>query len=261
MRDANQHDWSQDCKPFAMTQNDLNNLPKWLDKAKAAHKIRTNDGDLGGTPIHLNFKQSAASGLTRCHIINAKVHGQDNIQQLLLTMSVAAGTRKSFFLNTVKIFAREELGRDGFVQAAAPSGTAAYLINGKTLHSLLYLPVGTSKCLSLQGERLKCIQTAFSNVGLLVIDEKSMVGQKVFTMVSKRLQEASPNYKDTLFRNMSVVLLRDFKQLPPVCDYPLFKANAVNPSGYNLYQLLTRPSPSPNLCDSKEQTKQASEPN
>ena len=34
-----------------------------------------------------------------------------------------------------------------------------------------------------------------------------------------------------------MVLLGDFKQLPPAYDSPLFKANAANPSGCNLYQL------------------------
>ena len=63
MRYATQQDWSQGCKTLAMTQSDLNNLPKWLDEVKAAHKIRTNDGDLGGTPTQLNFKQSVAFGL------------------------------------------------------------------------------------------------------------------------------------------------------------------------------------------------------
>ena len=60
-----------------MTQSDLNKLTQWVDEVKAAHKIRTDDGDLGGTPTQLNFKQSVASGLTGHHIINVKVHGQE----------------------------------------------------------------------------------------------------------------------------------------------------------------------------------------
>ena len=60
VREGNQQDWSQDCKTLAMTQSDPNNLQKWLDEVKAAHTIRTNDGDLGGTPTQLNFKQSVA---------------------------------------------------------------------------------------------------------------------------------------------------------------------------------------------------------
>ena len=63
VRDATQQAWSQGCKTLPMTQSDLNNLPKWLDEVKAAHKIRTNDGDLGGTPTQLNFKMLVAFGL------------------------------------------------------------------------------------------------------------------------------------------------------------------------------------------------------
>ena len=131
-----------------------------------------------------------------------------------------------FFLNTVDIFAKEELVRDGFVQAAAPSGTDVYHININALHSVLYLLVGTSKCLPLHGERLKEIQETFS-----------MTGQKTFTMVSRRLRETRPHYKDKSFGNISVVLMGDVKQLPPICDSLIFKANAVDPSGYNLYQI------------------------
>ena len=133
MGDSNQHDWSQDCQILAMSQSDLNNLPTWLDEVNAAHKIMTNDGYLGGTPTHLNFKQSVAFCLIRQHILNVKVHGQENILQLLLTICGAAGTGQSFFLNSVNRFAKEELGRDGFVQAAAPSDTASYPINRNIL--------------------------------------------------------------------------------------------------------------------------------
>ncbi len=100
------------------------------------------------------------------------MHELDNVQQLLLNISRAAGTGKSFFLNTVTQFAREELGRDGFVQAAAPFDTAAYFINGMTLHSVLCLPVGTSKYLPMPGETLKCRRDTFSNVGVLFINHK-----------------------------------------------------------------------------------------
>ena len=96
----------------------------------------------------------------------------------------------------MKIFAKEELGRDGFVQAAAPFGTAAYLINGYTLHhGHLYLPVGTSTFWPLHCEMLKGMQDTFSNVDILFIDEKRMVGQKILTMVSERIQETLPTLR------------------------------------------------------------------
>ena len=55
VRDANQHDWIQDCQTLAMTQRDMNYLSKWVDYVKAAHTIRNNDGDCEGTPTQLNF--------------------------------------------------------------------------------------------------------------------------------------------------------------------------------------------------------------
>ena len=119
VRDVNQQDWSHDCQTLAMTQSDLNNFPKWLDEVKAAHKIRTNYGDLGDITIQLNFKQSVAVGLAWRHIINVNVHGQNNVQQLLLNISGAAGTSNSLFPNIVTKLAKEELGRDGIVRAAA----------------------------------------------------------------------------------------------------------------------------------------------
>ena len=79
------------------------------------------------------------------------------------------------------------------------------------MHSVLYVPVGTIKCLPLHDERLKEIQETFSNGGLLFIHEKSMAGQKTFTMASKRPQKALPHHKDKSFGNISVVLMGDVK--------------------------------------------------
>ena len=50
---------------------------------------------------------------------------RENSATSLLNLSGASGTGKGFFLHTVKVFSKEEVGRDGFVQAAAPSSTAA----------------------------------------------------------------------------------------------------------------------------------------
>ena len=94
--------------------------------------------------------------------------------------------------------------------------------------------VSTSNFLSLHGEKLKYMYTGY------IQNEKSMVGQKKFAIFSKRLQEARSHYKDKAFGTISVVLLGDFKQLLSVCDAPLFKANGINPSGYNKYQLFDK---------------------
>ena len=81
----------------------------------------------------------------------------------------------------MKRFAKEDLGRDGIVQSAAPPDTAAYLINGKALQSPLF--ACWHEQMFCHFERLKGMQDTFSNIGILFIEEKSMVGQKIFTMV------------------------------------------------------------------------------
>ena len=70
-----------------------------------------------------------------------------------------------------------------------------------------------------------------------MIDEKSMIGQNIFYNVSERLKQAKPHACDQPFEGLSVILLGDWKQLPPDCDYPLYNDKAKRPLGHNLYQL------------------------
>jgi ATP-dependent DNA helicase PIF1 len=66
-----------------------------------------------------------------------------------------------------------------------------------------------------------------------------MMGQEVFRLVDKRLREARPHCCDQPFGGVSIVLLGDWKQLPPVADSSLYNSRVKNPAGYNLYQLFT----------------------
>jgi sigma54-dependent transcription regulator len=90
----------------------------------------------------------------------------------------AAGTGKSFWLDTVcrYVKSKPELHKT-FIKSAAPSGTAAFLNGGKTLHGLLCFPV-KGQFQHLSADRQAIMQLKFKHVGLLVIDEKSMIGQK-----------------------------------------------------------------------------------
>ena len=214
-------------------------MPMWIKMQKETVSIRTDLGQSQSTaPTYeqLNAKQKVAFQILDAHIQDAKINGLAGLKQLLLNISGGAGTGKSFWLNAVRAHATAHLNQS-FVKSAAPSGTAAYLVNGETLHSLLYLPIGKTKLEPLQGERLADVQRRFLNVGVLIIDEKSMVGQEIFWMVSERLKQARPQGCGEPFGGLSVVLLGDWKQLPPVGDSPLYNGSAKNPRGYNLYQL------------------------
>ena len=103
-----------------------------------------------------------------------------------------------------------------------------------TVYSICLLVHCTSKRLPLHGERLKEIQEPFSNGGFLFIDEKSMAGQKHIQLGQKTPPGDTPKLQGQVIWEY---LLGDVKQLPPICDYMLFNANAVDPSGYNIYHM------------------------
>ena len=104
---------------------------------------------------------------------------------------------------------------------SAPTGVASFIIEGSTLHSLLHLPTrGEFK--ELEGARLQQLQQAFCTTKYIIIDEMSMVGQKLFGQIDGRLRQAFPHHAREVFGGCSVLLFGDFGQLPPVMDLPLY---------------------------------------
>ena len=66
----------------------------------------------------------------------------------------------------------------------APTGKAAYIIKGNTIHSTLAVPV--SHCLKnykpLDCSRLNTLRSQLGGVQLILLDEISMVGSNMFTV-------------------------------------------------------------------------------
>ena len=122
---------------------------------------------------------------------------------------------------------------------AAPTGVAAFNIDGHTLHSLLRLPTkGEFK--DLQGEHLHQLQQSLANMEYLIIDEMSMVGRKTFGQVDTRLRQCFPSRSEQLLGGCSCLLFGDFGQLPPVMDLPLYTTaprTALSDLGCSAYQL------------------------
>ena len=232
------HNWQADKDGLNLTAVELRELPLWIKEQRETFQLKDEIPSNSAAPTYaqLNPKQKIAFHILDAHIQEAKANGLLHLKQLLLNISGGAGTGKTFWLNAVRAHATLHLDIN-FVKSAAPSGTAAFLIGGETLHSLLYLPIGRAKLEPLQGERLAEIQRRFHKVGVLIIDEKSMIGQEIFWMVSERLKQARPQGCSEPFGGLSVILLGDWKQLPPVCDAPLYSSVSKNPRGYNLYQL------------------------
>ena len=62
---------------------------------------------------------------------------------LQLFISGCGGTGKSYLIKTIKAWVQSSTGKD--VAVAAPTGIAAFNINGLTIHRLLMLPVEHGK--------------------------------------------------------------------------------------------------------------------
>lgn len=78
---------------------------------------------------------------------------------------------------------------DVLVLLTAPTGAAAFIISGMTLHSALLLGSGKySGFQPLNHDRLNSLRSKLSRLTLLIIDEISMVGANMLLEIHKRLQ-------------------------------------------------------------------------
>ena len=112
---------------------------------------------------------------------------------------------------------------DVIVLLTAPTGVAAFNIDGMTLHSALLL--GRSKYSGFQPlshDRLNSLRTKLSHLMLLIVDEVSMVGANMLLEIHKRLQQIKGVSDDAVFGCVSILAVGDLYQLPPVGQAPLF---------------------------------------
>ena len=138
---------------------------------------------------------------------------------LWMIVSGTAGTGKSYLIHCLQLLLQHQLC------VAAPTGVAAFNVDGHTLHSLLSLPTrGDFK--DLEGERLNKLQQSFSDIKYIFIDEMSMVGRKTLGQMDRRLRQAFPHCALEVFGGCSCLLFGDFGQLPPVMDLPLYTTDS-----------------------------------
>jgi len=165
-----------------------------------------------------------------------------NPSQLLLNVDGVAGSGKTFTL--LKTCARiqelaTETGRSNPVFRAAPTGIAAFNIVGKTLHSLLRLPV-RGKWSDLSTSTLQSLQALFQNCRFLFVDEKSMIDLRTLSMIDDRLRAILPATSHLTFGGVNMLLCGDFFQLPPVGGQPLYSQRKHSHieviKGYQLYR-------------------------
>lgn len=109
----------------------------------------------------------------------------DEPYQVFLTGG--ADVRKTVVIKAVYQMLLRKLNRgvdknpdDIKVLFGAPTGKAAFLINGFTLHNLFHIPASQSLSYKpLKNDQLNTYQCKYHHVKVLIIDEISMVGNRM----------------------------------------------------------------------------------
>nr|XP_039256248.1 uncharacterized protein LOC120332966 [Styela clava] len=104
----------------------------------------------------------------------------------------------------------------------APTGVAAFNIDGITIHFALLLTnrKASSGHDGISFEKLNTLRSHLGRLRVLIIDEISMVSSDMLLNIHKRLQVIKGNAAP--FGNVSVLAVGDLFQLPPVCQPQIF---------------------------------------
>ncbi len=125
----------------------------------------------------------------------------------------SAGTGKTYLLNQFTFYLKS---RKIIPTIVAPTGIAASHLQGQTIHSFFSLGI-RSEIDDYYIESLlekKYLQTRFSKLKVLIVDEISMVSPEMFSSMDRILRAFKKN--DAPFGGVQTILSGDFFQLPPI---------------------------------------------
>ncbi len=144
------------------------------------------------------------------------------------TVMGSGGTGKSHIINTIIGMVRKLTGSNDTIQIAAPSGAAAFNVQGSTIHNLLGVRV-TSPEKGLTDSSKARLLEQLERLLVLIIDERSMISSKVLAAAERNTRECIYRGQNSseLWGGLPVVILfGDDYQLMPVD-----KSGAIN--GYD----------------------------
>lgn len=117
----------------------------------------------------------------------------------------------------------------------APTGVAAFNIEGQTIHSKFKMANYGKKYVPLSEKTILDLSSQMENLQILVIDEISMCNHNMMNFLSGRL---SPIKRSQLpFGAISVLAVGDFFQLPPVCGTALYHDSNSHDSAWEDFQM------------------------
>jgi ATP-dependent DNA helicase PIF1 len=141
--------------------------------------------------------------------------------QLRMYVGGAAGTGKSQVINASVMFF-ETRGIRHTLRLAAPTGSAASLIDGSTIDSLICEGWDKKADKNIRMSASDALERQWKGVKYLFIDEVSMIGQTKLATIHKRIAHAKRTNGEEMFAGVNLVYFGDFHQHRPVLDTALF---------------------------------------
>ena len=141
-------------------------------------------------------------------------------------VSGVGGTGKSFLIATIKSFVGHLWPTDNLTCAvAAPTGLAAFNVDGVTIHRLFQLPVEhegkTAGYWALSKPSQKVMKTTLRSVKVFIIDEIFMVSSLNLAYIHLRLEELFGS--NDWFGSKNMLFVGNLLQLQPVNGHPAFE--------------------------------------
>ena len=162
------------------------------------------------------------------------------LEPIYLFITGGAGAGKSHLIKTIYHTVTKTLRHAPMnpelptVLLMAPTGVAAINIDGTTINTALAIPVQTGDNVPAMSDQKRTqMRLSLSELKLIIIDEISMVGNITLLHIHQRLKEIFGTSNSQIFAGISIIVVGDMYQLPPIRKKPVF-ANFKN-DVFNLY--------------------------
>ena len=213
-------------------QVDVDALPTVADDDNAngtLTRMRLTDKAFTELVCNLNAKQREAfdmvvqytSSLHKFHL------GQEaQPKPIRIFITGGAGTGKSYVIRAIREHIERSVQGSDQVHGCmvmAPTGVAAFNVDGLTIHRALNLQVEHRRSayhLKLTTVALRELRMLWRGIHTIIIDEISMVSYEVLQSVHYRLCEKFAN--DDIFGGLNMIAVGDFYQLSPVNGHFVF---------------------------------------
>ncbi|GES78967.1 ATP-dependent DNA helicase Pif1-like [Rhizophagus clarus] len=163
----------------------------------------------------LNVKQNSVLKQIELHYNNILM-GKE-VEALRMIIMGTAGTGKSYLIRVI----REKL------QTIARSGHNLPII------VLALIGVAAFNINEIDGEYLKQLQKRLQGVHYVIIDELSMISQRMLAKIDTRLRQGFPENRNVPFSGRFIILFSDFGQLPSVLDLPMYTTDTSRDASSN----------------------------